>query len=173
MAIREGLLAALSHGARNGYQIKSDFETITGSVWKLNVGQVYTTLERLERDGLVETDTALEGKTYVMTSSGRHELSQWWEATAIDSPPPRDELMLKILTALDGGSEFALRVVEKHRSVLTSLLQERRQSMRGNTETFSWLAVQLVNDALMFRAEADLRWLDQCESRILKMESSK
>ena len=173
MAIREGLLAALSHGARNGYQIKSDFETITGGVWKLNVGQVYTTLERLERDGLVEVDSEVEGKTYVLTSDGRAELARWWEAADIDSPPPRDELMLKILTALDGGNEFALKVVEKHRSVLTTLLQERRQNMRANTETADWLAVQLVNDALMFRAEADLRWLDQCESRIIKMEKSK
>ncbi|MEY3656314.1 MAG: hypothetical protein RL114_672 [Actinomycetota bacterium] len=173
MAIREGLLAALSHGARNGYQIKSDFETITGGVWKLNVGQVYTTLERLERDGLVEVDSEVEGKTYVMTSDGHAELARWWEATDIDSPPPRDELMLKILTALDGGNEFALKVVEKHRSVLTTLLQERRQHMRSNSETSDWLAMQLVNDALMFRAEADLRWLDQCESRILKLESTK
>ena len=173
MAIREGLLAALSHGARNGYQIKSDFETITGGVWKLNVGQVYTTLERLERDGLVEADSEVEGKTYVMTSDGRAELARWWEATDIDNPPPRDELMLKILTALDGGNEFALKVVEKHRSVLTTLLQERRQNMRSNSETSDWLAAQLVNDALMFRAEADLRWLDQCESRIIKMEKAK
>ena len=173
MAIREGLLAALSHGARNGYQIKSDFETITGGVWKLNVGQVYTTLERLERDGLVVVDAENEGKTYVMTSDGHAELARWWEATDIDSPPPRDELMLKILTALDGGNEFALKVVEKHRSVLTSLLQERRQNMRSNSETSDWLAMQLVNDALMFRAEADLRWLDQCESRILKLEGAK
>jgi len=173
MAIREGLLAALSHGARNGYQIKSDFETITGGVWKLNVGQVYTTLERLERDGLVEADSEVEGKKYVMTSDGRAELARWWEATDIDNPPPRDELMLKILTALDGGNEFALKAVEKHRSVLTTLLQERRQKMRSNSETSDWLAAQLVNDALMFRAEADLRWLDQCESRIIKMEKAK
>jgi DNA-binding PadR family transcriptional regulator len=118
-------------------------------------------------------DSEVEGKTYVMTSDGHAELARWWEAADIDSPPPRDELMLKILTALDGGSEFALKVVEKHRSVLTSLLQERRQNMRSNSETSDWFAMQLVTDALMFRAEADLRWLDQCESRILKLEGAK
>jgi DNA-binding PadR family transcriptional regulator len=53
MSIRHGLLALLEEGPRYGYQLKSEFESRTGSTWPLNVGQVYTTLGRLERDGLV------------------------------------------------------------------------------------------------------------------------
>lgn len=173
MAIREGLLVALSRGTRNGYQAKTDFEAMTGGVWRLNVGQVYTTLDRLERDGLVEVDSSSEGKCYSMTASGYEELARWWEATGFDTPPPRDELMLKVLTALDNGNEFAITVIQKHRVVLTALLQQRRQAMSSNSDESDWLAVQLVNDALLFRAEADLRWLDQCESRILKNGNAK
>ena len=53
MPVREGLLALLADGPRNGYQLKVDFEAATGGVWPLNFGQVYTTLDRLARDGLV------------------------------------------------------------------------------------------------------------------------
>ena len=47
MAVREGLLALLANGPRHGYQLKTGFESATGGMWPLNVGQVYTTLERL------------------------------------------------------------------------------------------------------------------------------
>jgi DNA-binding PadR family transcriptional regulator len=166
MAVREGLLAVLSGGPRHGYQIKTDFETLTGGVWRLNVGQVYTTLDRLERDGMVEMDDSGESKVYSLTTEGEDELARWWEAAPIDEAPPRDELMLKVLTALDRGADHALRVVDAHRTVLTSLLQQRRKRMREPGPLSDSLAAQLVGDALMLRAESDLRWLDQCEARL-------
>jgi DNA-binding PadR family transcriptional regulator len=49
MSVREGLLALLAEGPRNGHQLKIEFEAVTGGVWPLNVGQVYTTLDRLAR----------------------------------------------------------------------------------------------------------------------------
>ena len=54
MSIRQGLLALLEQGPMYGYQLRAEFEARTGATWPLNVGQVYTTLGRLERDGLVE-----------------------------------------------------------------------------------------------------------------------
>ena len=87
MAVREGLLALLIEGPRHGYQLKSEFEAATGGVWPLNVGQVYTTLDRLERDGLVDHDGDEARKSYRLTREGEHALGAWWEAVGADDPP--------------------------------------------------------------------------------------
>ena len=105
MAVREGLLALLDDGRRHGYQLKTDFEQATGGVWPLNVGQVYTTLERLERDGLVAVAEDNGQKSYELTADGREELGAWWTAVPVDDPPPRDELMLKVLMAIEHGPD--------------------------------------------------------------------
>ncbi len=177
MAVREGLLALLEHGPRYGYQLKTEFEHATGGVWTLNVGQVYTTLDRLERDGLVVMTTVGHDaqKSYTITPSGIAELGSWWEAVPADDPPPRDELMLKVLMAIEHGPEHALAVLIRQRTALLALLQRRRrerfeaEEASGNSnDAFDpdALASHLVTDALLVRAEADLRWLDLCEARI-------
>ena len=73
MSVRHALLALLSDGPKYGLQLRNEFEARTGEVWPLNVGQVYTTLQRLERDGLVASDDADEGpqKGYRITGEGR------------------------------------------------------------------------------------------------------
>ncbi len=166
MAVREGLLALLDDGPRHGYQLKTAFEAATGGVWRLNVGQVYTTLDRLHRAGLVDVDTRGEQKRYSLTAGGREALGEWWQAQPVDDPPPRDELQLKVLRAIDHGPDHALAVITRQRTALTRLLQQHRRGERAGAEPT--LAQQLVTDALVVRAEADLRWLDLCESRILR-----
>lgn len=164
MAVREGLLALLDERPRHGYQLKTEFEGATGGVWPLNVGQVYTTLDRLERDGLVAARAEDGQRSYELTAAGREELGAWWQAVPVDDPPPRDELMLKTLLAIEHGREHALAVLTSHRTALLALLQRRRRESRtGLTPS---LAEQLVADALAMRAEADLRWLDVCEARL-------
>ena len=168
MAVREGLLSLLQPGPRYGYQLKTEFEAVTGGVWKLNVGQVYTTLDRLERDGFVHVHVADHDsqKLYTLTPAGRDELGSWWEAIPAEDPPPRDELMLKVLMAIEHGRDHALSVVTRQRTALFSMLQQlRRRSLAEVTGPES-LAAHLVVDALIVRAEADLRWLDLCESRL-------
>jgi DNA-binding PadR family transcriptional regulator len=191
MAVREGLLALLQDGPRYGYQLKTEFEVATGGVWPLNVGQVYTTLDRLERDGLVQvrghdggeaTEAAAPPapaqKTYVITVDGIAALGAWWEAVPADDPPPRDELLLKVLMAIDQGPEHALRVITRQRSVLVSVLQAKRRERReaaaaeaASSETTESLAAALVTEALVARAEADLRWLDTCEAQLQQRPS--
>lgn len=166
MAVREGLLALLDDGRRHGYQLKTEFEQATGGVWPLNVGQVYTTLERLERDGLVAVAEDNGQKSYELTAAGREELGAWWQAVPVDDPPPRDELMLKMLMAIEHGPEHAIDVITRHRTALLALLQLRRRERRDDATRSDDLAAALVSDALVVRAEADLRWLDLCESRL-------
>ncbi len=170
MAVREGLLALLREGPRHGYQLKTAFEAATGGVWSLNVGQVYTTLDRLARDGLVHIDDAADQKQYSLTAAGREELGAWWRAAPVDAPPPRDELLLKVLLAVEDGTDHALEVLTRHRTALTSLLQTHRRST--NASAAPDLAAALVADALVTRAEADLRWLDLCEARLLRARST-
>ena len=172
MAVREGLLALLREGPRHGYQLKTEFEAATGGVWPLNVGQVYTTLDRLERDGFVTMAEADGQKTYSITLAGVDELGAWWEAVPVDEPPPRDELMLKMLMAIEHGPQHALAVLTRQRSALRQLLSQRRRARpaRSGSSTAGGeaLAAALVTDALVVRAEADLRWLDLCEARLLE-----
>ncbi|MGH9274150.1 MAG: PadR family transcriptional regulator [Acidimicrobiales bacterium] len=165
MAVREGLLALLREGPRHGYQLKTAFEAATGGAWSLNVGQVYTTLDRLARDGFVHVDESGEQKQYSLTAAGREELGAWWQAGPVDAPPPRDELLLKVLLAVEDGPDHALEVLTRHRTALTTLLQTHRRAGRSGTD--GDLAALLVSDALTTRAEADLRWLDLCEARLL------
>lgn len=96
MGVREGLLALLDAEPSHGYGLKAQFEQITGGVWPLNVGQVYSTLDRLERDGLVAaTVDADEQRSWRLTDEGRDALGAWWWAVPGDEPPPRDELVLR------------------------------------------------------------------------------
>jgi DNA-binding PadR family transcriptional regulator len=165
MAVREGMMALLDEEPRHGYQLKTSFEAATGGVWTLNVGQVYTTLDRLHRDGLVDVDDTGEQKRYALTAEGREALGAWWRTVPVDDPPPRDELQLKVLLAIDRGPEHALRVITRQRTALTRLLQQHRRVTRDRDDGTD-LAEALVADALAVRAEADLRWLDLCEARI-------
>ena len=171
MAVREGLLALLDHDDSHGYGLKSRFEEATGGVWPLNVGQVYSTLERLARDGLVEEADA-ETKTWRLTERGRDEVGQWWWAVPGDEPPPRDELVLKVLLAVSAGGSHALEVIARQRDALLALLaQRRRQAAARRDPAADALAADLTVEVLVLRAEADLRWLDHCEERVLRPEA--
>jgi DNA-binding PadR family transcriptional regulator len=155
-------LALLSEGPSHGYQLKTAFEGATGGTWPLNVGQVYTTLDRLARDGFVTADEVDGQKRYAITAAGREELAAWWSTSPGDAPPPRDELVLKVLFAVGEGHEHALAVITRHRTELTRILQQHRRTSRDGAD----LAASLVAEALVARAEADLRWLDTCEARV-------
>src|SRR3954466_662064 len=102
MSVRHALLALLSEGPKYGLQLRQEFEAGTGEVWPLNVGQVYTTLQRLERDGLVEAEDGEDGpqRAYHLTDEGHDELDAWLRTPPDMSSPPRDELVIKVLVAL-------------------------------------------------------------------------
>jgi DNA-binding PadR family transcriptional regulator len=171
MGVREGLLALLDREPAYGYQLKTGFEAATGGVWSLNVGQVYATLDRLERDGLVASQERDGQRSYRITPEGTHELGAWWEAEVGADPPPRDELMVKVMMAIAHDPEQALDVVTRQRNSLLALLQQRRRGngvrKRATRDAELSVADQLVLDALIVRAEADLRWLDLCEERLV------
>jgi DNA-binding PadR family transcriptional regulator len=169
MGVREGLLALLDDEPRYGYQLKTAFEASTGGVWALNIGQVYTTLDRLARDGRVETGSGDDAgrRTYAITDTGRSELARWLGSSPADAPPPRDELLLKVLLALRTASVDAREVIQAQRTGIVEALQAHRRRLRTQADNGDGLVGRLVVDALVLRLEADLRWLDLCEERLI------
>jgi DNA-binding PadR family transcriptional regulator len=167
MGVREGLLVLLADRPRHGYELKTLFEQRTGALWSLNTGQIYTTLERLERDDLVEPTGEVEGdarrRGYRLTATGRKEAAAWLEAsTAADTP--RDELVMKVLLLATGDDgKAALDTIDAHRHALLARLQDVRRRQRAQPDD---LGARLVADALAVRAEADLRWLDLVVERL-------
>ena len=127
MGVREGLLALLDRESAYGYQLKTGFEAATGGIWSVNVGQVYATLERLERDGFVTSESTTASARTASRAAGSQELGAWWDAVPGDEPPPRDELTVKVLLAAAHGPEHALDVIAHQRDSLLMLLQQRRR----------------------------------------------
>jgi DNA-binding PadR family transcriptional regulator len=118
MSVRHALLALLAEGPKYGLQLREEFEARTGEVWPLNVGQVYTTLQRLERDGLVESDAAAQDgpqKTFRITVGGETELARWLRTPPDMSAPPRDELVMKVLVAMHVPGTDVPEVIQVHR----------------------------------------------------------
>jgi DNA-binding PadR family transcriptional regulator len=167
MSVRHALLALLSEGPKYGLQLRQEFEASTGDVWPLNIGQVYTTLQRLERDGLVESDgSAGEGPQNVfrITPAGDRELMTWLQAPTDMTTPPRDELVIKILAALRVPGVDVQDVVQAHRRYLIELMQQWTR-LKEDEADFD-LSVALVVDAELFRLDSLVRWLDSASGRI-------
>ena len=167
MSVRHALLGLLSEGPKYGHQLRQEFEATTGDVWPLNVGQVYTTLQRLERDGLVESDElTAEGpqKDYRITDEGRHELAEWLRTPPDLTSPPRDELVIKVLVALGLPGVDVREVVQVHRRYLVELMQQWTRLKEDEAD--SDLALALVVDAELFRLDSVIRWLDAVDGRV-------
>ena len=165
MSVRHSLLAVLSAGPMHGYGLKTEFEAATGDVWPLNVGQVYTTLARLERDGLVTDAADAEGqKVYQITEAGRDELDRWFETPVPRQMIPRQEVAIKLVFAMRSGADVAA-VVQRQRVATVRALQDVTR-LKAAAESSGDLAWLMMLDALVFQAEAEARWLDMCEARL-------
>ncbi len=167
MSVRHALLALLSEGPKYGLQLREEFEERTGEVWPLNVGQVYTTLQRLERDGLVESDDGEATgpqKGFQITEAGQAELAEWLRTPPDLASPPRDELVMKVLVAVRLPGTDVREVIQAHRRYLVELMQQWTRIKEEEAEFDLNLA--LVVDAELFRLDAVIRWLDAADGRI-------
>ncbi len=167
MGLKEGLLCLLATGDSHGYELKTELEATTGDTWQINIGQIYTTLQRLERDGLVvHADNESGRVVYTLTEAGRLAASEWMAKPVELAVAGRDEISLKILMAVRSGVDDPRRVVERQRGSTMALLQDYTTLKTGDDEDIGWL---LYLDRLIFSAEAELRWLDRVESRLEAM----
>src|SRR4051794_18973836 len=172
MTVRLGLLALLDAGPMYGYQLHTSFKERTGDTWPLNIGQIYTTLARLERDGLVEPagDDGDGHQIYALTDAGRAELEQWFATPVARADRPRDELAIKLAVALSVSDVDVREVLQTQRAATLRDLQDltRQKRVLGDDDLASALAL----DSLIFQAEAEARWLDSCEERLLARSST-
>jgi DNA-binding PadR family transcriptional regulator len=168
MSVSMSVLAILDAGPSYGLELKNEFEARTGGVWPLNVGQVYSTLARLERDGLVRAVPAAEGiqNSYEITPEGRARVATWFSGDQRRLPPARDELVLKLVMAALHPGVDAAAVIQTERRSAVQLLQEYTRVKSGDAQPdLGW---NFLLDSLIFQAEARVRWLDACEARLGK-----
>jgi DNA-binding PadR family transcriptional regulator len=172
MSVRQGLLALLDEGDMYGYQLRATFEQRTGATWPLNIGQVYTTLNRLERDGLIEVaGSDDEGhQTYRITVAGREEVRRWFVTPVSRSAAPRDELAIKLALAVQAHDLDVTAIIAAQRTETLRTLQDytrlKARVEPTDQDNTAWL---LVLDAMVFQAEAEVRWLDLCDSRLARL----
>lgn len=191
MSVRQGFLALLSEQPMHGYQLRQEFEARTGGTWPLNIGQAYTTLSRLERDGLVEPltdqDTSVSDggapERFTLTDAGRAEVADWWARPVDRAAPARDELAIKLALAVTVPGVDVRSVVQRQRhETMRSLhdltrLKSSSRSAGGTGRTLAAsgdndLAWSLVLDSMIFAAEAEVRWLDHVEATVTRAQAA-
>jgi DNA-binding PadR family transcriptional regulator len=165
VAVRQGILTLLAEEPKYGYQLKRELEAATGDAWTLNVGQVYTTLQRLERDGLViAEDVESDQQRYRLTQAGSDEVAAWMSTPVDRRSSGRDALSIKILLAINSSFVDPADVIRIQRTATMANLQDL-QHLRTEAagDEIAWL---LELDRLVFQAESELRWLDRVEDRL-------
>jgi DNA-binding PadR family transcriptional regulator len=151
MSVKQSLLAILDQGACYGYQLRSEFDRRTGGTWPLNVGQIYGTLDRLERDGFVERGEADdEGHVFWrITDAGREEVGAWLSTPVPAAKGTRDELAIKLALAATLPGIDVEAIIQTQRIASLRHLQElNRAKYSGSADT------------------AEVRWLDHTEQRL-------
>ena len=167
MSVRHAMLALLSNRPKFGLRLQQEFESRTGNMWPLNVGQVYTTLQRLERDGLIESEegnTKGPQKDYRITLSGRRELTEWLQTPPELEPPPRDELVIKVLAALRVPGINVPELLQIYRRHLVEVMQRYTYLKAEGVDDD--VALALIVDAQLFQLEGIIRWLDSADIRL-------
>lgn len=171
MSVRASILAVLTMGECHGYQLRQEIESRTGGSWQINIGQIYSTLERLERDGLVEVAESTElGQTrYRVTSAGELEAMQWLESAIPANAEARNELAMKLALAVTIPGCDVEKLVHAQRVQTMRSLQALTATKRDVDQTDStelpWL---LVADLNIFNCEAELRWLEHIEGTLAR-----
>jgi len=168
VSLKFGVLGLLAEEPLHGYEVKNRFEAMLGGTWEVNIGQVYTTLQRLERDGLVRPVGARgdRGKLlYELSKPGRDALDGW--LSQADSGPQQlhEDIYVKLLlaTRLANGALNPLLGRQK-RAYLQRLRDLNRLEDRARHDGRHDLA-RLVRGALL-HAEADLKWIDELSEEI-------
>jgi DNA-binding PadR family transcriptional regulator len=167
MSIKYALLSLLDHQPHHGYQLKTAVEDWLGQTWPLNIGQVYTTLARLERDGLIAAgEVDAQGRqTYQITPAGRAALADWFATPVARDGLVRDELLVKLVAAVAAGDGTALEVIRGQRTATLQLLQQHTRH-KAQAERQGDLPRLVVADLIIAQAEAEVAWLELSEARL-------
>ena len=167
------LLGLLAERPQHGYDLKKAFEAMLAGTWQVNIGQIYSTLARLERDGLVVSrkqpqELLPDRKVYTLTEKGRQALQEWLAQPLLPPARLKVDFFLKLLLARRSGLADICALIWRQRqrlmqsiAELTPLLQRPRDDEH-----------RLLAEGLLFHLEADLKWLDRCEEAFCHEQSA-
>jgi len=171
MSVRNAILGLLAQKSRHGYELHAAFSAVVGGGnWDVKPAQIYTTLERLEESGLVQTKSDLgEGREparriYAITRDGRDALKGWF-TDGVPTEHQRDEFFVKLMIGLVSGEADPTRIIQIQRSKLYQELHDATDQRDGYDPLFEMAQILLLDKAIM-HLEADLHWLDMIEMRI-------
>ncbi|MEW6288391.1 MAG: PadR family transcriptional regulator [Thermodesulfobacteriota bacterium] len=174
MSIKYAILGILAEGNLHGYDLKSSFDEKVGEFWSLNYGQIYSTLDRLEKDGFVTHDREAQEKRpdrkiFRITPEGRQELTQWLATPVTRIRALRDEFFIKLVFMVKSDPAPVLALIDKQKTLhlkQMNRLTQRKLAMKNGGAGNGALVSELLIDAGLFHAEADIRWLTLCEAKI-------
>ena len=168
MSVRHAILALLAQRPRHGYDLRAAFGAVAGGEenWEVKPAQVYTTLTRLEKSGLVteqavEQDAGPEKRIYAITLAGQSALEEWF-AEGARPEHQRDPFFLKLMLALVSGAADPYRVINTQRTLLYRELHALTKQ-RSRVDPKRQMARLLLLDKAATQLEADLRWLEMTE----------
>lgn len=175
MSVKHALLGILKESPRHGYEIKGMFDERVGQFWNLNYGQIYTTLDRLKKEGLVtcaeeEQESKPDKKVYYISPAGIQELARWLQEPLTKPRALRDELFVKLLFMDRSYPEPILELIRQQTNIyleqMSELTQNKYRLIKDGINEENMMT-DLLMDAALFHAEADVRWLRHIEAKII------
>lgn len=171
--MRLPLLALLARGPAHGYELKQDLEQLLGAAYpQPNIGQIYVTLGRLEKSGLIEGEEVEQAsrpnkKIYRLTAAGQEALHAWYEETS-DEPRVRDEFFMKLALAPQTGLADQVALINRQRRHYLNTM--RNLSKLATADNRDNRIAQLLIEGAMLHLQADLDWLERCQEELEKPE---
>lgn len=174
MSIKYAMLGILAEKNLHGYDLKNIFDERVGDFWSLNFGQIYSTLDRLEKENLVSYDRQTQErrpdrKIYHITPKGRKELEEWLSTPVKKVRALRDEFFIKLVFMDKKDPALVLELIEKQKSLYLkqmSLLTQQKVILKKKMTNPDTLISELLMDAGLFHGEADIKWLTMCEMKV-------
>jgi len=174
MSVKYAMLGILAEQDLHGYDLKSCFDEKVGDFWSLNYGQIYSTLDRLEKEDLVTHDRQTQDKRpdrkiYSITPKGRKELEEWLSSPVNKVRALRDEFFIKLVFMDKRNPAPVLDLIEKQKALYLrqmNRLTHQKVALKKQPKKLDSLTTELLMDAGLFHAEADIKWLSLCESKI-------
>jgi DNA-binding PadR family transcriptional regulator len=167
--MRLPLLALLAKEPAHGYELKSQLERILGEAYPSpNIGQIYLTLQRLEKAGLVSGKDVVQAgrpnkRTYELTPAGREAVDAWLTEPS-DGPRVRDDFFMKLALGPLAGQTDRLELINlQRRHYLTQMRALSRLPTAGDGNPIAGLLVE----GAMLHVQADLDWLERCQAELM------
>jgi DNA-binding PadR family transcriptional regulator len=164
--MQEVVLALLAKEPSHGYELRARLQAALGPLGEaMNAGQIYVTLGRLEKAGLVAVQPAggqadrLDRKVYALTAEGHQRVADWLAEVTWPKPAPA-EFHLKLVAAAAAGLADPVNIVDAQRRALLLAL---RDAQRASMAEPDGSAAGLLLEGVVLRLQADLRWLEACE----------